>query len=199
MGRAGGRRGPASGPDSIRLRRLHLQPRRLPLAAFSLAESLRPGTAEGLAGLRARGLGFHILSGDRAGRSPRSPGRSASPGLRRGWALPGRQGRWVRSIGGDQVLFIGDGANDSLAFDTASCRGTPVVDRGVLEGKSDFYFLGRGLGFLPELFAVSGRRSAAIKAVATFAVVYNLAAAATCLAGAMSPLLAAVSCRSARS
>ena len=47
--------------------------------------------------------------------------------------------------GGARVLMVGDGLNDSLSFDEALCRATPAVDRAVMPGKSDFYFLGDGI------------------------------------------------------
>ena len=66
------------------------------------------------------------------------------------------------------TLYLGDGANDSLAFDAAFVTGTPVVDRSLLESKADFYTLGSGLEFLPRLLDTAaaqgntrcGRRSA---------------------------------------
>jgi Cu2+-exporting ATPase len=163
------------------------------VAGFSFHESLRPGVREGLAGLGRRGLRFHILSGDRPAKvAALAAGLGVPPDHAAGGLSPDAKADRVRAMGRDRVLYFGDGANDSLAFDAAACRGTPVVDRSLLEAKADFYFLGRGLGFLAELFGVAGRRAAAVKAVAALAVAYNLAAATACLAGQMSPLLAAI-------
>jgi Cu2+-exporting ATPase len=88
--------------------------------------------------------------------------------------------------------MIGDGANDSLAFDAAICRGTPVVDKSILESSADFFFFGRSLRCLPELFQTAQRRRLTVAAVFTAAVTYNLAAVSLCLAGMMHPLLAAI-------
>jgi Cu2+-exporting ATPase len=163
------------------------------VASFSFRESLRPGTASGLASLRRLGLRFHILSGDRPAKVEALAVALGVPATQAAGGLsPDAKADRVRAIGGGEVLYLGDGANDSLAFDAAACQGTPVVDRSLLEGKADFYFLSRGLGFLAELFEVAGRRSAAVRAVAALALAYNLAAATACLAGQMSPLLAAV-------
>ena len=60
--------------------------------------------------------------------------------------------------------MLGDGANDALAFSRAGLRGTPVVDRGLLEQKADFYLLGRGLAGLGLLFRVVDRRAATLRA-----------------------------------
>ena len=55
--------------------------------------------------------------------------------------------------------MLGDGVNDSLAFERAMCRGTPVIHRGALEQKADFYYLGRGIGGIRALFRNQRRAS----------------------------------------
>ncbi len=88
--------------------------------------------------------------------------------------------------------MIGDGANDSLAFDAAVCRGTPVVDKSILEASADFFFFGRSLRCLPELFRIARCRRRTVAVIFTTAVIYNLAAVSLCLAGMMHPLFAAI-------
>jgi Cu2+-exporting ATPase len=90
------------------------------------------------------------------------------------------------------TLMLGDGANDSLAFESAHCRGTPVVHRGVLESKADFYYLGCGIGGIRRLFEVDRIRARTQRWILAFAIAYNLAAVGCAAAGLMSPLLAAV-------
>ena len=72
--------------------------------------------------------------------------------------------------------MLGDGANDSLAFDRALCRGTPVIHRGLLEKKADFYYLGRGIGGIRALFAIDAIRHRTQSVVLVFSVVYNVLA-----------------------
>jgi Cu2+-exporting ATPase len=88
--------------------------------------------------------------------------------------------------------MLGDGANDSLAFDRALCRGTPVIHRGVLESKSDFYYLGRGIGGLRALFDVNSTRRRTQCVILVFSVVYNAVAVGLAVAGHMNPLVAAI-------
>ena len=88
--------------------------------------------------------------------------------------------------------MLGDGANDSLAFESAHCRGTPVVHRGVLESKADFYYLGRGIGGIRRLLEINRTRARTQRAILVFAVTYNIVAVGLAMAGHMSPLLAAV-------
>src|SRR5581483_9438020 len=87
---------------------------------------------------------------------------------------------------------IGDGANDSLAFNAAWCTGTPAIDRGLLEHKADFYFLGRGLAGIRQLLETTDIRRQTVRRVIAFALLYNFAAVAISLTGAMSPVVAAV-------
>jgi Cu2+-exporting ATPase len=89
-------------------------------------------------------------------------------------------------------MMIGDGANDSLAFDQAICRGTPVVDRSILEASADFFFFGRSLRCLPALFSTADSRQRTVTTVFSVAVCYNIVAISLCLAGMMHPLLAAI-------
>jgi Cu2+-exporting ATPase len=163
------------------------------LAAFRFHESLRPGAVAAIDALRRRGLQFHILSGDhpeKVARIARDLGFDQS--LARGALDPLAKRAAVEQLDRRDTLYLGDGANDSLAFDHAYVTGTPVVDRALLESKADFYTLGAGLAFLPGLLAVADARARAVALTFGFALAYNLATVAVCLAGRMHPLLAAV-------
>ncbi len=164
------------------------------IAEFHFREALRPKTREELAGLRSGGREIFILSGDRIGKVKRLATELGLPEENcLGGLDPEQKAAWVRRDGqGAGTLFVGDGANDSLAFEEAAVRATPAIDLGVLERKSDFYFLGRGLGAIRAVFAATAKRRAAVRAVAIFAISYNLIAVGLCFAGLMNPLLAAV-------
>lgn len=163
------------------------------LAAFRFDDRLRPSTCAAVERLRQSGLSVQLLSGDRHEKVAciaSQLGLDAS-----GWQAgmtPDQKAAAVRAAGADQALFIGDGANDSLAFDAALCAGSPVTGKNFLEHKADFYFLGNSLRFLPDLLAVAHRRMLAVRCVFAFALLYNACAIALALAGWMSPLLAAV-------
>jgi Cu2+-exporting ATPase len=105
---------------------------------------------------------------------------------------PDEKADWVRQLDARDTLFIGDGANDSLAFNAAHCTGTPAIDRGLLEHKADFYFLGRGLDGVRRLLDAAAARRRTIRRVLTFTITYNAAAIALSLAGHMNPLAAAI-------
>jgi Cu2+-exporting ATPase len=88
--------------------------------------------------------------------------------------------------------MLGDGANDSLAFDVAFARGTPVIHRGVLERKADFYYLGRGIDGLRRMFEINDARRRTQAWLLGFSILYNLLAVGLAVVGRVNPLLAAV-------
>jgi Cu2+-exporting ATPase len=163
------------------------------VAAFQFRESLRPGAVETLRRLEHQGLRVRILSGDHPEKVARMATALALPPERAlGGLSPEEKEAEVRKLDHHDTLYLGDGANDSLAFDAAFVTGTPVVDRSLLESKADFYTLGAGLEFLPTLFETAASRMTATRAAFAFALIYNLTTVAWSFSGKMSPLLAAI-------
>jgi Cu2+-exporting ATPase len=163
------------------------------VARFQFRDELRPGAVSVVRWLRERGLDLHIFSGDQQAKVD----QIAQPlGIAKNQAIGGlnplEKEERMRALGGTSSLFLGDGANDSLAFDVAYVAGTPVVDRSVLESKADFYTLGSGLSFLPCLLETARSRVHAVRQAFGFALVYNLTTVAYSMAGQMSPLVAAI-------
>ncbi|MFP4156580.1 MAG: heavy metal translocating P-type ATPase metal-binding domain-containing protein [Opitutales bacterium] len=163
------------------------------VAAFHFEEDVRDDARAIMAFFRANGLKTAILSGDAPGRVAHIASQLGLPaGHTRASCSPREKADWIQQHARGQALMIGDGANDSLAFDVAVCRGTPVVDRSILEASADFFFFGRSLRCLPQLLQVARRRRQTIAVILAAAIVYNLAAVGLCLAGMMHPLLAAI-------
>jgi len=163
------------------------------IATFHFEESLRSGVPEVLAFLKQSHRTVRVLSGDHPDKvRDLAAALGIEPDRAIGAMSPQEKADAVNALNLDDVLYLGDGANDSLAFDHAAVTGTPVVDRSLLESKADFYTLGDGLGFLPELFHTAQRRAEATRAAFGFAIIYNLAVVAVALAGHMNPLLGAV-------
>lgn len=160
---------------------------------FRFRETLRASAASVMHWLDGRGLALHILSGDHPEKVRRMaellqlPPENAHGGL-----SPEDKAVRVKAIDRQDTLYLGDGANDSLAFDAALVTGTPVVDRSLLESKADFYTLGSGLGFLPGLLGMAEARTGAVRAAFAFAMIYNVTTVAFSMTGHMSPLMAAV-------
>ncbi|MFT3870875.1 MAG: heavy metal translocating P-type ATPase metal-binding domain-containing protein [Nibricoccus sp.] len=162
-------------------------------ASFDFAERARPDARAEVAALRMRGLEVLILSGDR---------REKVDTLMAELGLASEQGRaelsphdkadWLARHGAPETLMLGDGANDSLAFDEALCRGTPVIHRGLLAQKADFYYLGRGIAGIRALFEVNDARRRTHRWLLVFSIGYNLFAVGLAVADRMNPLIAAI-------
>jgi len=163
------------------------------LARFKFSDAVRPGAREEIAALHAAGFETYILSGDRR---EKVAAMAAALGVKAENAIaeatPSAKAQWVQQLDRQDTLMLGDGANDSLAFDAAFVRGTPVVHRGVLEGKADFYYLGRGLDGLRRMFAVNETRRVTQLVLIVFSVAYNCTTVAIAALGHMNPLIAAV-------
>jgi Cu2+-exporting ATPase len=161
-------------------------------ARFHFLDTARPDAKVELATLAQRGFSTYILSGDRAAKVATLAGELGLPPERaRGDLSPQAKADWLEREAADDALMLGDGVNDSLAFDRAFCRGTPVIHRGVLERKADFYYLGRGIGGIRALFEVNAIRRRTQVAVLVFSIAYNLLAVGLAVAGRMNPLVAA--------
>lgn len=163
------------------------------LAVFHFTDAPRAGAAEELAALQAQGFSVYILSGDLREKVSRMAATlGLSPTHAFGELTPQDKAIWLAAHAPHDALMLGDGANDSLAFDRALCRGTPVIHRGLLEQKADFYYLGRGLGGIRALFHVNRVRHRMQTRILGFSIIYNLLAVSLALTGHMNPLLAAI-------
>lgn len=163
-------------------------------ARFAFAEQARGDARTELAALRQRGLKLAILSGDRCEKvAALAVELELAADLAAGELDPRGKAEWLRARdGGEAALMLGDGANDSLAFDAALCRGTPAVHRSVLAAKADFYYFGRGISGVRALLEANDARRSTQAALLVFMVAYNLTAVGMAASGHMNPLFAAV-------
>ena len=151
------------------------------VARFSFSEAVRADAHEELAALKSRGLGLAVLSGDR---DEKVAALAAGLGVEAKWAhgglTPREKAEWLDEHAQGAALMLGDGANDSLAFDHALCRGTPAVHRG------------RGIGGVRALLEVNDARRSTHAALLVFMIAYNMMAVGLAATGHMNPLFAAV-------
>jgi Cu2+-exporting ATPase len=163
------------------------------LAAFNFGDELREDAGEEFDALRAGGYDLHILSGDNSAKVATMATRLNVEVTRAHGALsPDDKASRLREIGSQRTLMIGDGANDSLAFNNSLCTGTPAIDRGLLERKADFYFMGRSLRGIRSVLGIALAKRSTVRAVLGFAIAYNCVAILLSINGQMSPLLAAI-------
>jgi Cu2+-exporting ATPase len=161
------------------------------VARFRFEDTARADARVELEALGQRGLQIVVLSGDRREKVTALMRELRLP-LDNGYAEMSPRGKAEWFSQHDDALMLGDGANDSLAFDRALCRGTPVVHRGILEQKADFYYLGRGIAGIRALFEINDARHRTQIALLVFMVAYNLLAVGMAVSGNMNPLIAAI-------
>lgn len=163
------------------------------VTTFRFEESLRPDAVGALKKLWSYGYRLVIVSGDRKGKVLAAASLLGIAIEDAHFALlPDEKETIVRRLDKHDSLYLGDGANDSLAFNAAWTTGTPVVDRSLLEAKADFYFMGQGLRFLPTMLSLARLRRRTVRTAFGFALIYNMVAITTAVMGHMSPLIAAI-------
>ncbi|MDF1858808.1 MAG: heavy metal translocating P-type ATPase metal-binding domain-containing protein [Verrucomicrobiales bacterium] len=164
------------------------------VATFHLDESIRDGAVEQLRSLRSLGYELSILSGDPdRGRVLET---AEKLGLKEGAVYsnlsPEEKANLIQEHPAGTTLFVGDGGNDSLAFQAAGATGSPATGIRAIEGQADFVFTGRGFHAIGLLLEGARRRSTLVKTIFATAILYNVIAVGLCLTGLMNPLLAAV-------
>lgn len=163
------------------------------LARFQLRDAVRTDAVAEIAALHAAKFKTYILSGDRREKVAKMAQLlGIPPAQAMAETTPQRKADCVGLLDKCDTLMLGDGANDSLAFDAAFVRGTPVIHRGVLEGKADFYYLGHGLAGVRRLFEVNETRRRTQAWLLVFSIAYNTLAVGLAAIGHMNPLIAAI-------
>ena len=163
------------------------------LARVGIRESMRADAAHEIAELQRDGREVWLASGDTEDRVSRAADALGIP-IRQALACqsPEAKAAAVYALGGESVLFVGDGLNDSLAFAAAGATGTPAVDRPVMPGKADFFLMGDGIGGVRHLFSTARALRVTLRRILVVSLAYNALVVGLALAGAMTPLRAAV-------
>ncbi|MBM4130055.1 heavy metal translocating P-type ATPase [bacterium] len=163
------------------------------LARLAPAEEFKPDAPEQIDALRRAGYELHLLSGDAQAKVDRAARALGLPPDRAEGDLdPEAKAARVRALDRRDTLMVGDGLNDSPSFAAAWCAATPAVDRPVLPGKADFFFLGDGIAAIGRSLWEARRLRRVVRDNLIIAVVYNIVAVAGCAAGLVTPVAAAV-------
>lgn len=161
--------------------------------ALELEEALKRGAQAEVAALRREGLSVHLLSGDK---TQRAHDVGEALGIARenvhGDLSPEDKAERVRALDRGDTWMVGDGINDGLAFDAATCAATPAVDRPNLPARADLFYLGDGISAVRETMHWARRLSSVLRTNLVLALAYNAAAVTACLFGLVGPLTAAV-------
>ncbi|MBC2604605.1 heavy metal translocating P-type ATPase [Pelagicoccus albus] len=152
-----------------------------------------PDSSRELRLLEDEGLDLAILSGDREEKA-RLIGHALGLEDSRvfGNLLPEEKADWIERHEPEATLMVGDGANDTLAFETALCCGAPANEQGIVAERADFHYLGNGIGGIRALLAIGRQRKMSVLWLMAFAVAYNLFAVGLSLLGWVTPLVAAI-------
>ncbi|MEW5848112.1 MAG: heavy metal translocating P-type ATPase metal-binding domain-containing protein [Myxococcota bacterium] len=164
------------------------------VARFRLQETLRWDARVELDALRRGGHDVVVLSGDApervddVARALNLPARAAVGGL-----SPQGKAEWLQAhSSASDTLFIGDGVNDRPGFREALCSGTPAVDHPALSCVTDFYYLTPGIGCVRTVLDAARQLQRVTRNIRNVALSYNVLAVSLCLAGVVTPLIAAV-------
>jgi Cu2+-exporting ATPase len=164
-----------------------------PLARFLFDEEVRSDARVEIERLLESGYQVHLLSGDTSAKTSRLAERvGIAPENALGDLSPEAKAARVRAITSHDTLMVGDGINDAMSFDAATCTATPAVDRPALPARADFYFLGEGIAAVRRALDAAHHLRAVTRANLLFALAYNAFALALCFAGWISPLMAAI-------
>ncbi len=162
-------------------------------ASFAPHEETRVDARSEIASLGRDGYEVFLLSGDEEARVVRMARDLKIPESNAlGGKSPTDKEAWLAEHDGGDMLFIGDGINDSLAAKAASCSGTPALDRPFMASNCDFYLGTDHLAPIREALYSSRQLSRVIRRNLVFALAYNAGAISLAWAGLMQPWLAAI-------
>ncbi len=157
------------------------------------AEEFKADAKDQLQALRRAGYELYLLSGEAQAKVDRAAAALGLPAERAEGGLdPEAKAARVRELDHRDTMMVGDGLNDSPSFAAAWCAATPAVDRPVLPGKADFFFVGDGVTAIGRSLWEARRLRRLVRDNLAIAIIYNLAAIAGCAAGLVTPVAAAV-------
>jgi len=134
-----------------------------------------------------------ILSGDQQGKVElimKEFGLSGVTAI--GGVSPKEKGQWIAAHRPQNSLMVGDGLNDSQAFQKAALTATPASHLAELLARSDLYFLGENIGSIVLAFDWGKQTQSTQQRAFGMALGYNVLVIVLCLLGWMTPLFAAI-------
>ncbi len=143
--------------------------------------------------LISEGYQIQILSGDKMEKVSEIAKRlDLSPSHYQAQCTPQQKESWIKQHGPENILFLGDGLNDSLALRSAGISGVALSDSLSLASNANFYFSTLNIRWLPKMLELGKLFTSVIRGNIIFSIVYNFTAVALSIAGVLTPLAAAV-------
>lgn len=160
---------------------------------FTFADTLRHDAAETLAALKAQGFSIMLLSGDR---KEVAKNVAAALGIETVHAeiTPLEKTRLIEEAihSGHHVLMVGDGLNDAPALAAATVSMSPSSGVDITQNAADIVFRGESLGPVVAVISTARRAERLVRENFLLSLLYNLIAVPLAVAGAVTPLIAAI-------
>jgi Cu2+-exporting ATPase len=162
-------------------------------AVFVVHQSLRPGAADTIAALAARGFDIRILSGDR----PAAVAQIAAALKVESWQggmTPAEKVAALENLKakGRRVLMVGDGINDAPSLAAAHVSMSPITAADLSQAQAGAVFLGERLDPVFETVFAARKARRLMHQNLGLAVIYNVIAVPLAMIGLVTPLIAAV-------
>jgi len=161
--------------------------------SIAIAQKLRPDAVNVIRALAARGLDLRILSGDRD-EAVEPVARALGIARWQGCLKPAEKISCIETLkaNGRQVLMVGDGLNDAPSLAVANVSLSPISAADVTQAHADAVFLGERLAPVLDAVVIARRAHALMKQNLWLAAIYNAIAVPVAIAGAVTPLIAAL-------
>ena len=162
-------------------------------ATIIISQKLRLDAVDVVKSLADLGFDIHILSGDRSDAvCPVAEALGISQW--QGELKPADKIAIIETLKaqGRHVLMVGDGLNDAPALATAHVSLSPIAAADLTQAQADAVFLGERLTPVLETIVISRRARRLMSENLWLATVYNAIAVPVAIAGAVTPLIAAL-------
>jgi Cu2+-exporting ATPase len=162
-------------------------------AVIAIAQKLRPDAVDVADALRGHGIDLHILSGDHV--EAVAPVANALDIQHwQGGLKPAQKIACIEMLktGGRRVLMVGDGLNDAPSLAAAHVSLSPISAADVTQAQADAVFLGEKLKPVLDALVVARRARELMMQNLWLAAIYNAIAVPVAIAGAVTPLIAAL-------
>ncbi len=162
-------------------------------ATIAISQKLRPDAVEVVKALAALRLDLHILSGDRAD-AVRPVAEALGIANWQGELKPAQKIAQIEILKaqGRRILMVGDGLNDAPALAAAHVSLSPIAAADVTQAHADAVFLGERLAPVLDAITIARRARRLMQENLWLAAIYNAIAVPVAIAGAVTPLIAAL-------
>jgi Cu2+-exporting ATPase len=161
--------------------------------AIDIAQTLRPDAVAVIKALRAQRLDIRILSGDRCD-AVEPVARALGVADWRAGLKPAEKIALIEMLrdNGRLVLMVGDGLNDAPSLAAAHVSLSPISAADLTQAQADAVFLGERLKPVLDAIVIARRARSLMTENLWLAAIYNAVAVPIAIAGAVTPLIAAL-------